>query len=396
MILVKSEEFLGNNIDKVEIDKTEICQNLLNIQEKEKSNNFTWKGQFSPQFVSTILDNYTKIGDRVLDPFSGSGTVMAECISKNLDCIGVELNPAAYYMSAFYEISNLETTERDVLLSNVFERVKLITNMETLENQIRKNLKNFHLERNIFDLFVVLLDIYNNDIDSSRVSKIWNDIVELANNISMTTTKVKAIKGDIRTSNIEENSIDLVFTSPPYLNVFNYHQNYRRSVELLGYDILKIAKTEFGSNRKNRGNRYLTIIQYFVDMALTISVLSNFLKKTGRLIFVIGRQSRVLGIDFSNTEIIYRICKEIFGIKLCLRQERYYKNRFGQIIFEDILHFENKKNSLSEDKIVEASRKIAKDYLVKYYDACSKDFKNIDLLKQAIDKTEKVEVSEYL
>lgn len=33
----------------------------------------------------------------------------------------------------------------------------------------------------------------------------------------------------------------LLITSPPYINVFNYHQKYRRSVEALGYDVLAIA-----------------------------------------------------------------------------------------------------------------------------------------------------------
>lgn len=393
MILSKNKL---NDIDLVEIDKQEISQELLNINEKQKSNNFTWKGQFSPQFVTTILDVYAKKGDRVLDPFSGSGTVIAECILKKLNCTGVELNPAAYYMSAFYEIANLEIKQRNILFDNVGERVKFVKDIKSLEKQLQYNSNYTDMEKNIFDLFVVLLDVSKYDVDNNRISRIWNNIVTLANSIPITDGKIKAIRGDIRTSNIAENSIDLVFTSPPYLNVFNYHQNYRKSVELLGFDVLKIAKTEFGSNRKNRGNRYLTIIQYFIDMALTISKLSEFTKDRGRFIFVIGRTSKVLGIDFSNTDIIYRICKEIFGIPLCLRQERHYKNRFGQIIFEDILHFKNNKNSLSDDLIIEKSKEIAKDYLERYYDACSVNFKNMNLLKHAIEKIEKVEVSEYL
>ncbi len=61
---------------------------------------------------------------------------------------------------------------------------------------------------------------------------------------------------------MQENQIDFVITSPPYINVFNYHQNYRQSAEILGWDLLKIAKSEIGSNRANRGNRFYTIIQF--------------------------------------------------------------------------------------------------------------------------------------
>src|SRR5207253_983844 len=47
---------------------------------------------------------------------------------------------------------------------------------------------------------------------------------------------------------------ELIVTSPPYINVFNYHQNHRAILELLGFDLLHVAASELGSNRKNRGN----------------------------------------------------------------------------------------------------------------------------------------------
>ena len=46
--------------------------------------------------------------------------------------------------------------------------------------------------------------------------------------------------------------VDIVITSPPYINVFNYHQNHRALLEVLGFDLLKVAESEIGSNRKNR------------------------------------------------------------------------------------------------------------------------------------------------
>jgi hypothetical protein len=37
-------------------------------------------------------------------------------------------------------------------------------------------------------------------------------------------------------------------------------------MEVLGFDILKVAASEIGSNRRNRGNRFITVIQYALDM----------------------------------------------------------------------------------------------------------------------------------
>ena len=46
-----------------------------------------------------------------------------------------------------------------------------------------------------------------------------------------------------------------------------------------------------------------------------------------RIIFIVGRESTVLGCSFCNSELIYNIMLEIFDIKFLLRQERVFKNR---------------------------------------------------------------------
>lgn len=120
----------------------------------------------------------------------------------------------------------------------------------------------------------------------------------------------------------------LLITSPPYINVFNYHQKYRRSVEALGYDVLAIAKNEFGSNRKNRGNRLLTVIQYCIDMALSFKEVIRTCRDGARMIYVVGRESNVLGYSFCNSRLIFEIATQIFEIPFLLRQERVFKNRF--------------------------------------------------------------------
>ena len=57
-----------------------------------------------------------------------------------------------------------------------------------------------------------------------------------------------------------------------------------------------------------------------------------------------------LGYSFCNSELIYRIGTEVLGFDFILRQERAFKNRYGQIIYEDILHFSNTKLSSNLSK----------------------------------------------
>lgn len=52
----------------------ELIQDKLDVKNKTRANLFNWRGQFTPQFVDYILENFAQNDDVVVDPFSGSGT----------------------------------------------------------------------------------------------------------------------------------------------------------------------------------------------------------------------------------------------------------------------------------------------------------------------------------
>src|SRR5947208_12976005 len=108
-----------------------------------------------------------------------------------------------------------------------------------------------------------------------------------------TKASLKFFNCDARRLPIQDGLIGLVITSPPYINVFNYHQQYRASVEALGWDLLEVARSEIGSNRKHRGNRFLTVIQYCLDMTDAILELRRVCTDGARIILVVGRESNV-------------------------------------------------------------------------------------------------------
>ena len=110
----------------VQINRTEIPQRDLNIEIKERSNLFKWRGQFSPQFIETLLNNYAKEDDIIFDPFLGSGTILYEACRKNISAFGTELNVSAFYMSKIYEISNMPFSERVLLVSELENILKNI------------------------------------------------------------------------------------------------------------------------------------------------------------------------------------------------------------------------------------------------------------------------------
>jgi len=194
--------------------------------------------------------------------------------------------------------------------------------------------------KTIFSAVVVLADIFRNPITNNFIQNKFAALVNLIRSLPYSGKQIKAGLDDARSLPLGDDSIDFVVTSPPYINVFNYHQNYRRSVEVLGWDVLRAARSEIGSNRANRGNRFYTVVQYCIDMANAVREIARVLKPGGRAIFIVGYESNVLGTPFYNAELVEGIAVSSGLFDLVLRQERVFSNRFGQRIREDILNLE--------------------------------------------------------
>lgn len=383
--------------EKIPIDKTSIPQRELNIDNKTRSNLFAWNGQFSPQFVETLLSHYAQVGDVVVDPFAGSGTTLCEAARKGISAYGVELNASAYYMAKTYELANTSLSEREKLIKSVEEILESISKTDEILTTITRAIRQNHPSAlsALLSTLIILVDLFNNNLSISLLYMKWNKLKNTVLDIPFSSAQIKVDMGDSRKLRYDSGEATLLITSPPYINVFNYHQKYRRSVEALGYDVLAIAKNEFGSNRKNRGNRLLTVIQYCIDMALSIKEAMRVCRQNARMIYVVGRESNVLGYSFCNSRLIFEIATEIFQLPFLLRQERSFKNRFGQIICEDILHFENvqTENFLGENALEDAARSIAVRILHEKAQMYP-DSKNIKLVLEAIEKAKNINKSE--
>lgn len=59
-----------------------------------------YKGKFNPQIAKAILNIFgVRSGDRVLDPFCGSGTTLVECAQIGARATGIDLNPLAVFIA---------------------------------------------------------------------------------------------------------------------------------------------------------------------------------------------------------------------------------------------------------------------------------------------------------
>ena len=336
---------------EIPLNTEQIPASALNIEEKKRSNPLTWKGQFSPQLVEVLLHEYAAPGAVVFDPFVGSGTVLLESGRLGFSAYGTEINPAAVLLAQTYKFINLPIEERVGCLVKVQEGLRSsLSQLEEEAEQVCSSLIKTCLsdllgtisdrrEYQLLETLVVLLDYWEAPLSYRRVFEKWMKLRSHVQNLPFSKSPIEVFQADARQTPLKYHYVDLVVTSPPYINVFNYHQQYRASVEALNWDVLTVAKSEIGSNRKHRSNRFLTAIQYCLDMAQTFKELSRVCQPDGQIIFVVGRESMIRGIPFYNGELVAEVANTALGFELILRQERCFTNRFGAQIFEDILHF---------------------------------------------------------
>ena len=323
-----------------------LSQASLNIEGKKRSNIFAWRGQFSPQLVESLLAEYCPPDSVVVDPFAGSGTVLHEAARRSLPAFGFEINPSAWCFSKLYELSAVsQETRREATLElqdqinrefplAFFADDRELGEEEVKEKVIRMGESLSARAKIICNALVVLLDIYKNRISGDFVQSRFGSLMSLIRRLPLADRPIKVDLQDARALPLSNRSVDFAITSPPYINVFNYHQNYRRSVELLGWDMLRVARSEIGSNR---ANRFCTVVQYCIDMGGALQELARILCLGGRAILILGHQSKVLGTPFFNADIVARLACESGMFGLVLRQQRVFKNRYGEPIREDLL-----------------------------------------------------------
>ena len=334
-----------------------LVQDKLDVINKTRSNLFDWRGQFTPELIEYLLSVFSKKGDVVADPFSGSGTVLLESVKIGHDAFGFEINPSAYYMSKFYEYSKLSIKERESLLNDLRNIIgKEIRDM-SVDKVVYSQHDNYRiaykdlLEFARFCNSVIpehLLPFVMNVLfacEKDKKSKLKDALIKNINylkdiliSLPYTEKVVETNWADARNISLKyKNKVDVIITSPPYINVFNYHQNYRGIVECFDYNLLHVANSEIGSNRKNRQNRFKTGVQYAIDMGHVLQSCVSSLKVDGIMVWIVGRCSNVRKVPFYNSSIIADIVNIIPGLELEQTSQRQFGNRFGETIIEDIL-----------------------------------------------------------
>ncbi|HHW78640.1 MAG TPA: site-specific DNA-methyltransferase [Xanthomonadaceae bacterium] len=155
--------------------------------------------------------------------------------------------------------------------------------------------------------------------------------------------------GDARSLPIEAASVDMIVTSPPYLNAIDYLRGHKFSLVWMGHRISEIRalrSDNIGSEVSKKSflnsaiqktmeamadldtldNQHLGMIRRYVwDMNKVMKECARVLKRSGRAIFVVG-DSAIRGVFVKNSEALIHLAK-IYDLSLASRSTRTIETR---------------------------------------------------------------------
>lgn len=336
---------------------------------------------YSREFIDSILKEMGKQELVCLEPFSGSGTTALELQNNNIPCYAFEVNPLMYLI-ARVKLENQYKVERIVFWHNYIKKnrgdieVVLHTTFSTLYENNTKKKWNYNtevglavekLKQTIFgidetiykELFTVALasillevsNLYRNgkclsykkkwrdrkisqiDVFKSFDEKIEKEIIsDIENSVNQKNTqnnKKLLFNVDSRVgieNVVKDGTIDLVITSPPYLNSRDYTDTYMLELKTLGFtdstaeirklrektlrshvqikwdddteinnELLSKTLKELEDASKNIQKWNDSIIDmvrlYFVDMRKIFCVLYKKMKQKGRVYFNVSNSA---------------------------------------------------------------------------------------------------------
>lgn len=332
-----------------------------------------YPAKFIPQMVEKLLDEYVTDKEvHINDPFMGSGTTIATAILKGFKASGTDINKIAYLI-AKVKSTPIEPVYLDRKISEFIKRLENLErvepfipekNIERIDYWFREDIKvelgkilSIIYEEDNSDIADFYLVAFSNILKNcsywlQKSIKPTRDLKKKLSNPRELIKKhlLKMKKGneefyevvpenvkrnlkeylnikvsDARNQPVDDESVDLIISSSPYVTSYEYADLHQLSTIWLDLaDNLSEYKREFiGTACKKRENGDLgssiansiaenvskkskkkaeEIRSYFLDMEEVFVESFRILKNGGRCCFVIGN-TRILGIDILNAEV---------------------------------------------------------------------------------------------
>lgn len=257
-----------------------------------------YKGNFHGQMIRGLI-NYSNL-DRnslILDPFCGSGTTLIEAKLLGFNSIGIDINPTACLNTRIKTesldtpIGHLLSDNQDFFNLSIYPKIiKKQNYIDTLNDDFKKLFYVFLFTRAISD------EIYigkNREIafkdNLRKYIYVLEQFEKLKNKLCIKLGNSKVYFNDSldQLTRFKTNSVDLILTSPPYLDLINYIRNdYHQNQCLLNEDQIKWAEENSVGIKTDRIET--TEALYWNKMYQILKLLYKVLKIDHYFILIIG------------------------------------------------------------------------------------------------------------
>lgn len=267
---------------------------------------------YSKEFINTIVNEQSQKVELCLEPFSGSGTTALELSFRGISCISFEVNPFMYTLSkAKLKVPQYKTK---IIKTHILKMEKYVSSLADEEIDLHSEFstliegqekKKWNINREVFiatkklqsainslsttlykEVYEVCLanilleysNLYRNGkclsykknwkettySQGQVINSFFNFIEEIIikdleeQEVTNFSNQSLLYLGDSRKlifKNVEDDSIDLIITSPPYLNSRDYTDSYM--LELKALDFL----TTYSDIKKLRGQTIRSHVQ---------------------------------------------------------------------------------------------------------------------------------------
>ena len=255
-----------------------------------------YPAKFPPQLPKRILQQYAVKGQTILDPFCGSGTTLVEARIFGLNAIGVDVNGLSVLLSQVKATSLsqmqfsiiesfIEEMQEEIFKWNISGRPKIkVKEIEGQDHWFQKNVSeeiSFLLNKiseqsdaeikNFLKIVLssIIVRVSNQDSDTRfaaieknvadcytleqfcKKAKEYNSRMFEFSKLVNENTDLKVFNADSRDLNfIPDNSIDIIITSPPYANTYDYYLYHKFRKRWLDLDVKFAQYNEIGSRRE--------------------------------------------------------------------------------------------------------------------------------------------------
>ncbi|KUK31754.1 MAG: DNA methyltransferase C1 [Thermoanaerobacterales bacterium 50_218] len=305
----------------------EIDWDFKNFNTQYLSHKFhPYPARFIPQIPLTFIKLFTEEGDTVLDPFCGCGTTLVEALLNSRNAVGNDLNPLAVLISKV-KTTLIPEEKLHYLHRKLQERKKGDPDSAKIA-RVLKNLPNRKISK-IFDettieklelLREVLLELRiegenelcdlgsvalsatvwslvenrsTGDVEEQFLKKLRLMESELKKMAALIKhpPRVEVLNDDARKLAVASGSVDLIVTSPPYVNAFDYYRSHMYNMIWLDMDFGAFKKQEIGGHSQFVNNRFRLLSRYLGDMLRALIEMNRVLKKGHLCVIVIGNSS---------------------------------------------------------------------------------------------------------